>query len=260
MPRVVTLTTDFGVGSIYVAQLKARLLHAVEPFVVVDIAHGVRAHDVRAAAWLVAQTCTAFPPGSLHLVVVDPGVGTPRRLIWARLGSGDDDQDFLCPDNGVLSLVLDRMPLVSVREIVVPDHASATFHGRDVLAPAAVRILDGAAPASLGPPCPPPMSLDSPKPIETDAGLLGEVTHVDDFGNLVTNFSSRFWPRLKAAGRLRIGEHDVARLVRTYGDAPPGASVALVGSQGWIEAAVVEGRADTRFAAAVGTPVLVPVS
>jgi S-adenosyl-L-methionine hydrolase (adenosine-forming) len=86
MPRVVTLTTDFGTGSGYVAEMKGRLLHARAPIALVDIAHDVPAHDIRAAAWLVGQACPAFPPGSLHLVVVDPGVGTARRLVWARVG------------------------------------------------------------------------------------------------------------------------------------------------------------------------------
>jgi S-adenosylmethionine hydrolase len=252
MPRIVTLTTDFGPGSGYVAEMKGRLLHAREPFTLVDIAHDLPAHDVRAAAWLVGQACSAFPSDTLHLAVVDPGVGTARRLAWARIG----DQEFLGPDNGLLSWALRRTPLVAARAIAVAANAAATFHGRDVLAPAAVRLLDGAGPESLGPPLDDLVRLDWPEPRETPAGVEGEVLHVDAFGNLVTNLPATFWPRLAAAGRLRVSGHDVTTLVRTYGDAAPGTPVALVGSQGFIEAAVVEGRADLRLAAGVGTRVV----
>jgi hypothetical protein len=254
MPRVVTLTTDFGTGSGYVAEMKGRLLHARAPIALVDIAHDVPAHDIRAAAWLVGQACPAFPPGSLHLVVVDPGVGTARRLVWARVG----DQEFLCPDNGVLSRVLASAADPVARTLHVAPAASATFHGRDVLAPAAVAILEGAEPESLGPPAGPLVQLAWPVARETAAGIHGEVVHVDAFGNLVTNLPADLWPQLAEAGLLRVGDHDVATVVRTYGDAPRGTLVALVGSQAAIEAAVVEGSAAERLAAGVGTPVTIP--
>jgi S-adenosylmethionine hydrolase len=254
MPRIVTLTTDFGTGSGYVAEMKGRLLHARDPFTLVDIAHDLPAHDVRAAAWLVGQACPAFPAGTLHLVVVDPGVGTARRLVWAEIGG----QRFLAPDNGLLSWALRRGPLAAAREIEVAADAAATFHGRDVLAPAAVRLLDGAALETLGPLLADLVRLPWPEPRETSAGIDGEVLHVDAFGNLVTNLPATLWPRVVAAGGLRVGGHDVTTLVRTYGDAAPGTPVALVGSQGFIEAAVVEGRADRRLGARVGTRVVFP--
>ncbi|NDC63838.1 MAG: hypothetical protein EBZ59_07645 [Planctomycetia bacterium] len=251
MPRVVTLTTDFGTGSGYVAQMKGVLLHARAAVTIVDIAHDVPAHDVRAAAWLVGQACFAFPPRSLHVVVVDPGVGTGRRLLWTRIG----DQEFLCPDNGLLTWAVRREPFAEARAIEPPAAAAPTFHGRDVLAPAAVRLLDGADPGSLGRAVERPVMLDLPQPRETAAGVEGEVIHVDAFGNLVTNLPAAFWPRVIRSGGLRIGMRAVAVPVRTYGDAPPGTLVALVGSHGFIEAAVVEGRVDVLLAGAVGTPV-----
>ena len=249
MPRVVTLTTDFGAGSGYVAELKGRLLHAATPFTLVDIAHDLPAHDIRSAAWLVDRGCFAFPTGSLHIVVVDPGVGTGRRLIWARIAG----QEFLCPDNGVLTLALRRHATAIAREIVVESDAAATFHGRDVLAPLAARLVDGMPGESSGPPLDALTRLAWPEPRETEAGLVGEVIHVDAFGNLVTNLPDRLLPRLLAAGGMRVGTHGITRIVRTYGDAPPGTAVTLVGSQGFIEAAVVEGRADTLLGAGLGT-------
>jgi S-adenosylmethionine hydrolase len=237
MPRVVTLTTDFGSGSGYVAELKGRLLHAAAPFTLVDIAHDVPPYDIRAAAWLVAQACPAFPPGTLHLVVVDPGVGTQRRLVWVRLGGEPRHHDFLCPDNGVLSVARRTLPLVEARRIIAPADATATFHGRDVLAPLAMRLLDGMPTTALG------------------ERIDGEVVHVDTFGNLITNLPATLLPEVAAAGRLRVGNHELGTIVRTYGDAARGTPVVLVGSQGLIEAAVVEGRADERLACGVGTSV-----
>jgi S-adenosylmethionine hydrolase len=254
MGRIVTLTTDFGTGSGYVAEMKGALLHARTPFTLVDICHDLPAHDVRAAAWLVGQACFTFPSGTLHVSVVDPGVGTARRLVWARIGG----QEFLGPDNGLLSWALRRAPLAAARQIEPTGTAAATFHGRDVLAPAAVRLLDGAAPDALGPAVADLVRLAWPEPRETAGGIVGAVLHVDAFGNLVTNIPAEVWPRLVAAGRLRVGTHDVTTLVRTYGEAAPGTPVALVGSQGFVEAAVVEGRADRRLGAHVGTPVSVP--
>ena len=251
MPRIVTLTTDFGSGSGYVAEMKGRLLHAREPVTLVDIAHELPPHDVRAAAWLVAQACPAFPAGTLHIVVVDPGVGTPRRLVWAEIGG----QQFLCPDNGLLSCALRRTPLAAARVLPVAPFAAATFHGRDVLAPAAVRLLDGTPPETLGPLLTDLVRLSWPEPRESSAGIDGNVIHVDAFGNLITNLPADLWPLVVAAGGLRVGDHDVTTLVRTYGDTASGTPVVLVGSQGFIEAAVVEGRADTWLSAGPGTRV-----
>jgi S-adenosylmethionine hydrolase len=258
MPRVVTLTTDFGSGSGYVAELKGRLLHARTAFTLVDLSHDVPPHDIRAAAWLVGQGCPAFPPGTLHIVVVDPGVGTDRGLVWARLGEPDSRQEFLCPDNGLLTLAARRLPPALARRLPVPAGAAATFHGRDVLAPLAVQLLDGLAPESLGEPLDRLASLPWPEPVETAAGIHGEVIHVDAFGNLVTNLPESLLPRLRDAGRLRVGDHEITSFVRTYGDAAAGTAVALVGSQGFIEAAVVEGRADTQLDARIGTPAIIP--
>jgi S-adenosylmethionine hydrolase len=258
-PRIVTLTTDFGAGSGYVAEMKGRILRARVPVVLIDIAHDVPAHDVRAAAWLVGQACPAFPPGTLHIIVVDPGVGTRRRLLWVRAGG----HEYLAPDSlspwgGVLTRVLAATPAEAVRELTVPAGASTTFHGRDVLAPAAVALLDGASPDTLGAAVTDLMKVSPPLPHQTTAGIAGEIVHVDSFGNLLTNLPADQWPRLVAAGGLRVGSREIRRLVSTYGDAAPGTVVALVGSQGVIEVAVVQGRADVTLAARVGTEVLLP--
>jgi S-adenosylmethionine hydrolase len=258
MPRVVTLTTDFGSGSGYVAEMKGRLLRADASCTLVDIAHDLPPQDIRAAAWLVGQACFSFPADSIHIVVVDPGVGTSRRLIWAACGTPDSGrQQFLCPDNGLLSWAMHRHPLVAAHVLAVPQEASATFHGRDVLVPAAGRLLSGASPETLGPPVAAIETLPLPEPQETSAGIHGEVIHVDSFGNLVTNLPAALLPRLVVAGGLRIGAQTIRRIVRTYGDAVHGTPVVLVGSQGFIEVAVVEGRAADVLSARAATPVAI---
>lgn len=254
MLPIVTLTTDFGIGSTYVAELKARLLHARTQPLIVDIAHDVPAHDVAAAAWIAGRACPAFPPGSIHLIVVDPGVGTARRLVWVRAGG----RHYIAPDNGVLTRVLAATPLETAVELVVPVGASATFHGRDVIAPAVTAILDGTETESPGRPLADIARFAIAVPRETPTGLEGEVVHVDGFGNLLTNLPAALLPRLVRAGRLRVGDTDVVRIVGTYGDAVRGTAVALVGSQGVIEAAVVEGRAADLLAAGRGTRVVLP--
>lgn len=252
--QIVTLTTDFGTGSGYVAELKGRLLHTARSLTLVDISHDLPAHDVHAAAWLVARACPAFPRGSLHLVVVDPGVGTTRRLVWVRAGG----HEYLAPDNGVLSRILATTPAEEAREVAVPPAASTTFHGRDVLAPAAIALVEGAVPESLGPAAIALEQLVIPRFRQTPAGIEGEVVAIDAFGNLLTNLPADLLPRLVKAGRLVVGDRDVTRVVRTYGDASRGEIVALVGSQGVIEAAVVQGRADDTLAARIGTRVVLP--
>ncbi|MFM7034447.1 MAG: S-adenosyl-l-methionine hydroxide adenosyltransferase family protein [Planctomycetia bacterium] len=254
MNRIVTLTTDFGTGSGYVAEMKGRLLHAAAPITLIDLSHDVPPHDIRAAAWLVGQAFDAFPAGTLHVVVVDPGVGTSRLLLWARVGK----QEFICPDNGVLSWAATKATVTEARQLTTLDGASATFHGRDVIAPAAVRLLDGGSPESLGPLATDFVMLQWPVPRETESAVLGEVLHVDAFGNLVTNLPASLLPRLTRHGMMHVGPHAIATVVRTYGDASPGAAVALVGSQGFLEIGVVEGRADSRFSARPGTPVTLP--
>jgi S-adenosylmethionine hydrolase len=253
-PRIVTLTTDFGTGSGYVAEMKGRILYARSPFTFVDITHDVPAHDIRAAAWLVARACPAFPPDTLHVIVVDPGVGTARRIVWVWAGG----QQFLAPDNGVLSRVLATARVDACHAVTVPPDVSTTFHGRDVFAPAAVALIDGLAPESLGPTVSTLELFSVPMTSETSRGIEGEVVHVDHFGNLLTNLPATLLPRLLNAGRLIVGDHEIARVVRTYGEAPPGKFVALVGSQGVIEAAVVGGRANEAMEAAVGTKVILP--
>lgn len=262
MIPLVTLTTDFGTASGYVAEVKGaffrRLLaagqggagEALTSCPLVDLAHDLPAHDVTAAAWFVASSCFGFPAGSLHVVVVDPGVGTTRPIVYAEIA----DQRFLVPDNGLLSLAAAQRGLTRARQVAVPAAATATFHGRDVFAPTAADLVAGDE-SSLGNTFSDLVSLSWPQPRETPEGIVGEVIHVDHFGNLITNLPDSLLPRLEAAGRINCGSTTINSVVTTYGEAAAGSLVALAGSQGFLEIAVVEGRADRVLAAGRGTPV-----
>ena len=261
MIPLVTLTTDFGTASGYVAEMKGaffrRLLaagqggtDASDACQLIDLAHDLPPHDVAAAAWFVASSCFGFPPGTLHVVVIDPGVGTDRPIVWAEIG----DQQFLAPDNGLLSLAVARRGLRQARRVAVPAAASTTFHGRDVFAPMAANLVAGDD-STLGSLLEDLFSLPWPEPQETSAGLCGEVIHVDHFGNLITNLPDSLLPRLQATGQIDCGGTTIDQVVNTYAEATLGSLVALAGSQGFLEVAVVAGRADQRLAAGRGTPV-----
>lgn len=265
MQPLVTLTTDFGTASGYVAQLKGaffrRLLSLtstgdmvpVSSCTLLDLAHDIPPHDVLAAGWFVASSCFLFPRATLHVVVIDPGVGTARPVLYAEIG----DQRFLAPDNGVLSLAIARHGLGLARRVAVPPTASGTFHGRDVFAPTAAELVCGVETSLCGP-LTDLVSQPWPQPQATAGGLCGEVIHVDHFGNLITNLPDSLLPRLQAVGRIRCGDSQVDQIVGTYGEANPGSLVALAGSQGFLEIAVVEGRAAERLSAGRGTPIQLP--
>jgi len=251
MRRIVTLTTDFGPGSLYVAQMKARLLHTRAHITLIDIAHDLPAHDIRAASWFLGQTCLAFPEGTLHLVVIDPGVGTARRMVWASVAG----HEFLAPDNGLLTHALSRGLLAEARTLPEPADASATFHGRDVVAVAACRLLDGEPASALGAPHGLLVHLPEAAASQGPQGIRGEVCYIDHFGNLLTNLPATMWSAVQAGGGIRLGDRWIDRPVRTYGDASPGSAVVLIGSQGVIEIAVVEGSAARLLGGEIGTPV-----
>lgn len=251
MRRIVTLTTDFGPGSLYVAQMKARLLHSRAEITLVDIAHDLPAHDIRGASWFLGQACQSFPEGTLHLVVIDPGVGTTRKMVWASIGG----QAFLAPDNGLLTHALARAPLTEARILPEPHDASATFHGRDVVAVAACRLLDGEPASALGEQHDELVHLPEATASQGPQGIRGEVCYIDHFGNLLTNLPASMWSAVQAAGGIRLGDRWIDRPVRTYGDASPGSAVVLVGSQDVIEIAVVEGSASRLLGGEIGTSV-----
>jgi S-adenosyl-L-methionine hydrolase (adenosine-forming) len=235
-----TLTTDFGAGSGYPAQMKGVLLSAIPEARIVDVSHEVPRQDVLAGALLLEACLPWFPPDAIHLAVVDPGVGTARRALCVRDPEG---RTFVAPDNGLLTPFLrEGSHAFSIEPgSALPPPRSATFHGRDLFAPAAVLLARGGDPAALGPALPDPVRLSWPGAERRPGEILGETLAADAFGNLVSSIEERDLAGASVAGVEAGGRP--ARWVRTYGDAARGELVALVGSGGRVEIAVREGSA-----------------
>lgn len=229
---IITLLTDFGTADGYAAEVKGVLVSVAPGATVMDLSHDLAPHDVEGARLAVARYWRRFPAGTVHLVVVDPGVGSSRAAIAVE----SDGRFLVGPDNGVLSPAL-LAPGARAVTLAVPDGAAPTFHGRDVFAPAAAALSRGAALASLGVVHETPVVRRTPEPVrEADGRLRGEVIHVDRFGNAITNLVGVRGGSVVVAGR-RIG------VGRTYADVASGDAVALVGSSGLLEVAVRDGNA-----------------
>jgi S-adenosylmethionine hydrolase len=243
---IITLLSDFGTADGYVGEVKGVLLALVPSVTLVDIGHDIEPHDVDAARLAVARYWRRFPPGTVHLVVVDPGVGSSRAAIavWS------DGRFLVGPDNGVLSPAL-LLPDARAVALPVPPAVAPTFHGRDVFAPAAAQLVLGAPMDSLGVVHESPIVLRTPEAKrQADGSIAGEVIAVDRFGNLVTNLVA---PR---GGVVEIQGRNVGPVGRTYADVSTGEPVAVIGSSGLIEVAVRDGNASRMFAMGRGTPVL----
>jgi S-adenosylmethionine hydrolase len=228
----ITLLTDFGTADGYVAELKGVLVSRAPQVPLIDLSHEVPPQDVAAARLAVARYWRRFPAGTVHLVVVDPGVGTGRAAIAVE----SDGRFLVGPDNGVLSPALFTLD-ARVVALPIDAQASATFHGRDVFAPVAAELARGAPLETVGDFYTGALRLRTPQPQRhADGSLHGEVLTIDRFGNAITNLAVRDGGVIEVAGRR-------APMVRTYGDAETGALVALVGSNGFVELAIREGNA-----------------
>ncbi len=243
---LITLTTDFQPGSPYIAQMKGVLYSRVPDVRIVDVTHAVPPQNITFGAFALADTVPYFPAGTIHVAVVDPGVGSERELVCVRLGKMPEQaQTVLCPNNGLVSVLARKFPVLSVNLIQNPalfaENPSVTFHGRDILAPVAAALALGVPLSEVGEAVGPErlIPLSIPEPEKTSAGWRGHVLFADSFGNLTTNLTRDLIPNptLVTAGSKTF------RFVRTYADAPAGSLVALFGSQGRLELAVVNGNA-----------------
>lgn len=242
MSPVITLLTDFGTRDSYVAEVKAVLLREAPAAALVDVTHELVAGDVQAAQYLLGRTWHRFPPGTVHLVVVDPGVGTARRALAVRAGQ----HRFVGPDNGVLTPVLDGAAAVA---LPIPPDAAPTFHGRDVFAPVAARLACGAAIEALGDPVRDPLRIPRAPPRVEHGVVVGQVIYIDRFGTLVTDIPA---DAFAAAREVTLPGGHTARAGRTFGDVAPGALVAYVGSGGTVEIAARDGSAAALAGVGVG--------
>jgi S-adenosylmethionine hydrolase len=252
---IVTFTTDFGMRDGYAGAMKGVVLALAPGATIVDITHGVPPQDVAAGAVALAQAAPLFPPGTIHVAVVDPGVGGARADLLIEAG----ERIFIGPDNGVLALVARPALARRIRRIESPafrrEPVSPTFHGRDVFAPTAGRLAAGASPADVGPLVDSMVELATPAPARRGARVEGHVIHVDAFGNLITSLGPE---HLRADTSIEVeGTAGVFHpaLARTFSDVESGALVGYVGSGGQLEIARRNGSAAEHVGAERGTVV-----
>ena len=254
---IITLTTDFGVGSHYVATMKGVILSLHRTATIVDISHDVPPQDIRTAALLLDNAADWFPPETIHVVVVDPGVGTDRAIVYARIGQ----QQYVAPDNGLLSRLAARTTPEKIVRVSDPaywlEHVSSTFHGRDIMAPVAARLAEGLDPDRLGPPLEQLATLDWPEPRQQLTRIDGAVIEVDSFGNLITNIVVDMITGRPTDRRACIvcNIYETWGIYQAYAEQPSGTLVALIGSSGRLELAITGDSAARRLGIGAGTPV-----
>jgi S-adenosylmethionine hydrolase len=274
---IISILTDFGTADGYVGTMAGVMLGIAPRAQLVDLSQEIAPQDVRQAAYVLHTAYPYFPPHTVHLVVVDPGVGSARHAIALRTPAGT----FVGPDNGVFSFVMAREDVEAVVALENPQyqlpHVSHTFHGRDVFAPAAAHLAAGVPIADLGPAVADPIRFPPPRLEAGDGEIAGEVLHTDRFGNIITSIGILWWeddglrldpafekaqpsstPRL-AAGQasVEIAGQNLTGIHRTYANVEPGAALALVGSEGFLEIAVREGNAALGLGVEPGDPVVV---
>jgi S-adenosyl-L-methionine hydrolase (adenosine-forming) len=238
---ILTLLTDFGLEDYYVAAVKGTVLRLAPGTQVVDVSHLVPAGDVEAGSYLLAAAFPSFPPGTVHLAVVDPGVGSSRRILIASVPSGTPEGPpswLVAPDNGLLTPLLAAAgPVRSVeRSDVFLQGPGQTFHGRDRFAPVAAWLLRGEPAEELGPEISDPQRLAVEPPRRAEGLVEGHVVHIDRYGNLVTNVPAGWIPA--APFRVEVGFHATRHRVSHYAEIPPGEAAILPGSLGTVEISV----------------------
>ena len=243
---IVTLLSDFGTQDAYVGAMKGVILRQNPRTNLVDITHDVQPFAVLQGAFLLDSTWSSFPAGTVHLAVVDPGVGTARPAIAMAGG----EHFFVGPDNGLFTFVLERIVAHAVA-LPVPTSASATFHGRDVFAPAAAQLAGGTPLERLGSPLTTPSKLDEAWATRVGEGWRAHILHCDRFGNIITNLPA------SSVGRIHAVNGVAVRPVRTYGDASAGELVVIAGSASRVEVAIREGSAAARLHASPGDAIIV---
>lgn len=255
----ITLLTDFGERDGYPAAMKGAIWQVAPDAQIVDITHEVAPQDVLEAMLTLSRVYPCYPKGTVHVAVVDPGVGTLRRPLALMAG----EAYFVGPDNGIFTLPIRQAQQAEQTrlKIVVLDQpafwrspVSPTFHGRDLFAPAAAHLANGVPLETLGTPISDPVLLDLPAVEVLDDGWRGQVIHIDRFGNLATSIRAEMLSGVPAV-EVAFQDEVIFGLCRTYGEAPPGALLALIDSAGFLSIAIRNGSAAQRFGACLGAPV-----
>ncbi len=257
---IITLLTDFGLKDPYVAEMKGVILSICPEARIVDITHEVRKFDVREGAFILAQAAKYFPDGTVHVAVVDPGVGTERRSIIIDAARSS----YVGPDNGLLIMAARMEGIKAVYEIKNPKYmrkeVSKTFHGRDIFSCAAAYLARGVAPCMFGPSIDDPITPSFASPRIVGDRIHGEVIYIDGFGNVITNISSSDLERVGVKPGIEVMVDLKGRRVKllvkeTYGEAALGEPLTLIGSSGFLEVAVNQGDASKAFNLRIGDPV-----
>lgn len=244
MRKIVTLTTDFGLQDYYVSAMKAVILGINPEVRLVDISHDIPAQDIMAGSWVLRNAATLFPPDSIHVVVVDPGVGTDRHAVALKA----ENQYYIGPDNGVFSLITEEQSFEAVRltnKALWNEHPSNTFHGRDIFAPVAAHLAAGVPFRDLGEPIEELVTYRRAVPIADKDGLQGWVIHIDKFGNLITNLSQSLIEEVigDSSVKIYVGTTILDEIVTTFGSVPEGEAAAFIGSSGMLEVGINKGDA-----------------
>jgi S-adenosyl-L-methionine hydrolase (adenosine-forming) len=260
-PPIITLLTDFGLTDHYVGAMKGVMVGICPQAQLVDISHQVTPFAIAEGAYTLGQGWSWFPEGTIHLVVVDPGVGSARRPIIVEAAG----HLFVGPDNGVFDFVYEAVGGHKVREITATGYfrqpVSRTFHGRDIFSPVAAHLAAGVPQAEFGPTIGDFVRLHLSKPIKAGpASWQGIVLSKDRFGNVVTNFCAEDWQSLETGGfAMRIGAVSVRRIAETYAEVQPGELFLLKGSSGYLEISLNQGSAWERLQCAMGEPITLEV-
>lgn len=256
--KFITLLTDFGLEDGYPAIMKGVIWGIAPDAQIADISHAVSPQNIFQGALTLKRAVPYFPRGTVHVAVVDPGVGTSRRAIAARLGT----QFFVGPDNGLVTFILERAHRqnepVEVVHLNRPEYwleeVSRGFHGRDVFAPSAAHLAAGVPLSRMGTPIDDPVLLSVPAPKAVPTGLQGEAIHIDHFGNIAINIDAAALSN-RSVSEVRIAGYVIPGLVQAFGDRAPGDLIALVDSDGYLAVSVVNGSAAGRTGAKLGDPV-----
>ncbi|MYH07902.1 MAG: SAM-dependent chlorinase/fluorinase [Rhodothermaceae bacterium] len=251
----ITLTTDFGNRDGYVGAMKG-IMHGINPdLLLIDITHEVKAFDVAAAAFVLRQVIQYYSAGTVHLVVIDPGVGSARRAVALR----HNEQYFVGPDNGLFTLLLETDTPDQMVELKAPSDCavSATFHGRDLFAPAAARLASGTPLEELGTPFAKLKNLQWALPIDDEEGIRGWIVYIDHFGNCITNISRTLFEKRQTGRKTKgyAGSGIIRGIHKTYNDVPVSEPLMLFGSSDLLEIAVNQGNAADLLHIQRGTPV-----
>lgn len=254
--RIITLTTDFGTSDHFAGTMKGVILGIAPKATIIDITHEIEPFNILEGAFTIAQACPYFPKGTVHVVVVDPGVGTARRPILVEAGS----QFFIGPDNGIFSMVYNatshRVRVITNRRLFLPE-ISETFHGRDIFAPSAANLATGVKPAIYGKVIKDYIQLGILQPNQTSRrAWSGAVLKVDRFGNLITNFHINQFPDVRTKSfEVSVGLRRIIDLTSTFAECVPGEPAVIIGSSGYLEVVINQVSAANTLGCAAGSPV-----